>query len=179
MDENPADPGHPPQEGLSARRHHYFFAHRGLPELLWQQSTPVLEALIGPEADAFLRDYWEHVGNQLEEAERLEPEGLTCRVCELADGYRAAVITLPPAERCPEAHLAAVVFRPPQRRTPTPKTEPVLRYFTLERGLDLLGEGPRTVLCEWKREGAHLNFGAGPEASVRSFADSLQRFLEP
>jgi hypothetical protein len=123
-----------------------------------------------------LRTRWQVVGERFGPAERLGDEGLCCSIHTLADQFQTAVIALPPAQGPTEAHMVAIVYRPAQRRLWFWKTEPVLRYFTLEKGFAPDGP-PSTALCEWTAEGHHTNYGDGPEPRVDSFVQAIAPLL--
>jgi hypothetical protein len=82
------------------------------------------------------------------------------------------LIAMPPPTEIPDAHFIAIT------------TSPTLRYFTLERGANDLGQ-PRTVLGEWTQDGRHANFGDGPPADPVLFLHAvcgimgLTRSVEP
>jgi hypothetical protein len=106
--------------------------------------------------------------------EALPDDGLAATVA--ADGELSVlVLTLPPAEASAEAIMVAIVRQPVRRLLVFPGMQ--LRYFTLELGLALNDElqlaGHRTVLCEWTRKGAHLNYGDGPAVEVGAFAAAV------
>jgi hypothetical protein len=119
---------------------------------------------------------WEVVGERFDPAERLENEGLCSSIHTLANGFRAALITLPPAQGPTEAHMVAIVYRAAQRRLWFWTTETVLRYFTLERGCDRETKEWLTVLCEW-RPHVHVNHGKGPAPDVPAFLEAIQELL--
>jgi hypothetical protein len=161
------------------RPHHYAFAHDHLPGILWHDPRMLLFALF--EASELFRDdqlriRWQVVGERFDLVERLGGEGLCCSRHTLANEFQAAVITLPPAQRPSEAHMVAIVYRPPQRRLWFWKTAPVLRYFTLELGFDPKTKEWLTLLCEWTPYG-HLNYDQGPSPEVTAFLGAIQQLL--
>jgi len=50
------------------------------------------------------------------------------------------------------------------------KTEEGFRYLTLEKSIDITGDGTTSALCEWSYDGRHMNFGP------RTYTDS-KKFL--
>ena len=55
-----------------------------------------------------------------------------------------------------------------------------MRYFTLEKGLSMPGDPPRTALCEWSggENGiSHLNYGDGPPPTAEDFARRVAAML--
>ena len=147
-----------------ARRHHYEFAHRVLRMMFLQDSMRFLALLKGPRAQEFLLDVWTRVGAPIPADDRIEPEGLRGSHHELTSGLfsPAALIELPPATEIAEAHLVAAVLADGPR------------YFTLEKGVALPAMTPRTVLCEWRAEGQHVNYGDGPAAEAGAFLAAVE-----
>jgi hypothetical protein len=161
------------------RPHHYAFAHDHLPGVLWHDPRMLLFTLFEA-SELFLEDQlrirWQVVGERFDPAERLGDEGLSSSIHTLANGFQAAVITLPPPQASCEAHMVAVAYRPPRRRLLFWKTEPVLRYFTLEHGFDPETNEWLPLLCEWTRHG-HLNYGEGPAPEVAAFLEAVRGLL--
>jgi hypothetical protein len=161
----------------SPRSHHYQFAHRHLPQLLWRDPGALVFTLFeagDPWRDDNLGARWEVVGEHFAPFERVEGEGLSCGVHALANGFQAAVITLPEARGPAEAHMVAIVYRPPRRRKLFWKTDPVLRYFTLELSHDSATGEWLNVLGEWTPD-QHINFGPGPATDVTAFVEAIQQ----
>jgi hypothetical protein len=159
------------------RPHHYLFAHRVLPGRLWHNPSWFLECLYGENALGFLLTRWGEAALELDDSEFLPPgDNFRCDLCDVAGGYRAAVVSLPEPKFVTEAHMVAVVFRPRQRRFLFLRTAPVLRYFTLEHGVCDDMKTPRTVLCEWTQD-AHLNRGTGPPADPKAFISAIESIL--
>lgn len=50
------------------------------------------------------------------------------------------------------------------------------RYITLEYSLNDNNE-PITVLCEWKKDWSHLNFGEGPISEIDAFIRSINNLF--
>ena len=146
------------------RGQHHAFAHRALPEAAFADLPGLLDALAGADAETLLAEMWAACGRAHPEKEdRVEPQGLAASVETLPCGQRVAVVTLPPAERITEAHMAAAVLGPSKKLLGIFKGRPQVRYFTLEFGYtDQKTE--RTALCEW-------TFGPGGEISHRNYGD--------
>ncbi len=148
------------------RRHHYEFAHRVLPELALQPDIDLGAMAAADLLDAALRSAWSDIGKLVPEAERLPPDGLHGELADLG-GIPGVLITMPPAVRTTEAHLAALApCDPPERR----------RYFVVEHSWTAEGE-PATVLGEWTRDHSHLNLGPGPAPNAEAFAEALRELL--
>jgi hypothetical protein len=116
--------------------------------------------------DDALASAWADVGRQLPEAERLPADGLRGYLVD-AGGTAAVLVTLPPAERTTEAHMAAVI----------PAGDPgQTRYLVLEHSWTADGE-PATVLGEWVTGPEHRNLGPGPAPDRDAFTAALRVLL--
>jgi hypothetical protein len=148
------------------RRHHYGFAHQVLPSLARQPGIDLPAMAVAGLLDDALASAWADVGRQLPEAERLPADGLHGCLVD-AGGTAVVLVTLPPAERTTEAHLAAVI----------PGDEPgQSRYLVLEHSWTMDGE-PATVLGEWVTGPEHRNLGPGPAPDPGSFTAALAGLL--
>ncbi len=91
------------------------------------------------------------------------------------EGRPVALVQMPPPENLAEAFFAAVVL---MHDVTDLKNGPPLgtaRYFTLE--LTIGEPGRNTVLCEWTRDGTHLNFGEHLAPSQEEFLRALGKRL--
>jgi hypothetical protein len=152
------------------RPQHYLFAHRALPQIVYDDPAKAQQLLTGPEGEGFLSFFWRRVAERegIPEAERMAPDGLGRTVLTGPDGTVAVVITLPTPEAYAEAHFVAAVFTPGPRKLLFFRGPPTVRYLTLEHGSNLDGTS-RTVLCGWSKEGTHYNLGDGPPPEVEAF----------
>jgi hypothetical protein len=142
------------------RLHHYIFAHKAIPSLFFYDPEKFLY-ILSVHAEAFLRDYWNIIGEKMDKTELVASGGLACEVRKIFNGDVGALITLPPPERITEAYFVAPVYRP-QADSKTERT----RFFTLEFNPEYHN---KSVLCEWEAEGSHLNNGDGPEPKPEDF----------
>lgn len=179
------------QHAARPRPQHYEFAHVALPTVAFDSGLRLLPLLLSDDRDRFLAKLWRHVHAVLveraSEAKEAPPEALPYRPMPFAPvrvGDRAAgVLTLPEPEGLVEAHAVCFVFdADADANAPPTEWDEVasLRYFTLERGLDLEADAParRTVLCEWTPDRKHSNYGDGPPAGdARRFAEAVARLL--
>ena len=166
------------------RPHHFRFAQEQVPGFLWRNFDQCGHIFFEFPPDAtghddsmsFLRDFamesWQQVFDP-SEGNYLSPEGLDVARRDLANGYRAAVIILPPPEVVCEAYMIAIVYRPTDGEQAF-----VLRYFMLERGLlPQSSSDATTFLCELGQDTSHLNLLEGPSPDIDSFCEALSRFL--
>lgn len=176
-------------EGLDGpREHHYAFAHRALPECLFADALRVVGAALADDSQALLCGLWDRVGEDLDAAERLSPEGLAWELRRLEDGA-ILVVSLPTPCKMPEAHFVAGLLRPagPAGAESDEPPEVSVRVFTLELTepgkyasetyLEELREAQaadsHAVLCEWTRDGQHVNYGGPVQATVDDFISAI------
>ena len=141
---------------------HYLYAHRILPQLLWQGDS-ILGILVNPENQGFLGDQWDRVLSSFRCTPCRGREQLRYSTHWIGGDNLAIVISMPPPLEVADAHLVAIT------------SSPVLRYVTLELGEDDAGR-PRTVLGEWTPDG-HRNFGDGPAPDPVQFLQAVCRLL--
>jgi hypothetical protein len=139
------------------RRHHYEFAHKLLPKVTMRPGVDLTSLVTKGALVPALLHSWDVLGRELNEEDRLPPDGLTA---ELIGG--TLLITLPRAEHAAEAHFVAVAPCEPEQAR---------RFYTLEHswGFD---DQPETVLGEW-HAGSHYNLGPGPVATRSGFLAAL------
>lgn len=130
------------------RFHHYLFAHRVLPRAVFSDPDR-FESKLEADGRMFLRFLWETAAADDAVVNVLDPEGLDFEIHATPHGKVVEVRMPEPAEP-PEAHTVMVVLSSPPR------------VFTLERSIDPESGSPSTMLCEWDRDGQHLNHGRGP-----------------
>jgi hypothetical protein len=166
----------------AVREHHYGFAHRELPGLIWGNPELYVSIFFDFEPDAnktlpalldFLHESWEAFGIELPPEERLPSNGLDVVRLNLASGYQLVVITMPPAKQVAEAHMIAIAFRPEQH-----KEKSILRYFTLELGTSTKPDAASTMLCEWTQDRAHLTYDQGPPVEINAFCKAVEQLLK-
>lgn len=82
-------------------------------------------------------------------------------------GYTAYLITMPPPQKSPEAHFAAILLKDYEDHLPH-ELSPSTKYFLLEKGL--LSDQP--FFCEWTANRSHRNFAQLP-ADPYVFLDAI------
>lgn len=167
----------------SIRNHHYVFAHVALRQLFFDKPEGFVGVLSSPRAMELLRDLWAEVGKRVSEAGEgnvLPADGLAATVGSL--GPRpCALVTLPKPEGITEAYMVAAVVNASvegqgKEAKFVPIGDPPSFYVTLENGLSEDGR-PRTVLCAWDAEGAHVNYGDGPPAEPAAFLGAVEKVI--
>lgn len=167
-------------EEADARRHHYDFAHRVLPQLVHRAPREFLEA-VRREGEGFLGRVWENAGRGLPVAERLPPAGLAAWVERAADS-EVVLVALPEPEGATEAHFVAAIVLPARKGWfGKGKGKEGARYFTLERTEEADGSAG-TALGEWRigsrGEAIHANHGTGPRPERAAFLAAICRLLD-
>lgn len=164
-----------------SRPQHYIFAHQAIPQLAHADPARMMRILGGSDAEAFLRQVWDEIGQQGEPNERFEPIGLSVAWVPLPTGHVAGLIVMPDPVAVPEAYFVAVVAPQPTDEGFAPDLR--CRVITLERSFTLplddlaSSSSPATALCEWTADGTHLNFGIGPDPEAEHFAIALTAML--
>lgn len=157
-----------PAGRASDRQHHYVFAHRVMPRLFYRDATKLSNALAERKGE-LLRAMWVDLGEQFFSTAQVSPDGIDVVVPAAPDGIKLVVLVFPKPEASAEAWFAALVTKP----------DGSLQYLTLEKSIDLFGEGgPATVLGGWDQDGTHLNFGEGSKPTVEEFEKLVRAFLE-
>ncbi len=89
---------------------HYIFAHAMLPRLLLDDPKRFVAVLASEEAEDFLAHSWRRAGEEANDAQRVEPEGLGRTVEKLAEGI-AFLVRVPCPLAVSAAHFGAVIMR--------------------------------------------------------------------
>lgn len=141
--------------------HHYEFAHEAVPQIVMRRPEWLFDCLTLDELrDALGFAYGlvcQHCGDAPFAFEEVGVEERT------VGGRKAVLITMPtPQEMC-EAHFACAVLL-----APLGDGTPRVAYYTLEHGQH--GDGtPYAVVCAWRKDGSHRNFGLHIEPEADAF----------
>lgn len=167
------------------RDHHYAFAHRVLPQWLFEDPVHLLEALSTDEGTDILRSLWLRVGEHFDMSERVAAQGLGHEIRTVGAALIVVLFVLPPPRVMTEAYFVAGVLRVPEEsslhgtfdvRVLTLELTDPRQYASEEYLLVLEKSGqdqPGAVLCEWTREGTHLNFGRYVEPTLEAFFSAV------
>lgn len=166
-------------------RHEYMLAHIVLPQLCRENPYLLFNVLISSEKDNFLAHTWNYVRTMCDPGG--EPsfsiEDVRFVPTRIGD-FPAFVALFPQPKAMTDVLMAvAVLMVPLGSEEPSIIEHPECRYFTLELTLmdhDKPSPTIATMLCEWDKEGSHLNYGPGPdELSPQRFLDAVQKILSP
>jgi hypothetical protein len=171
--------------------HHYLFAHKVLPSILWQGDR-LLGILANPENQEFLINIWNSVPKmpgflemceghrqQMESPQEMQMMRQLGHVPESIEQFSAV---LPPhgvgysSHWIGGEHLVFLVELPPPNEPGEAhfvciSSSPSIQYFTLEKGKAGAG-GECTFFCSWTAAGHH-NFGSGSEPTKEAFLKKL------
>jgi hypothetical protein len=164
--------------GTEPRCQHYFFAHYALRQAAFDDPLACLAILASPKEREFLASLWASVARHCEghgEASGLSVEDVTVYRLRVGEAP-CAVIQMPPPRGTTEAYFVAMLLHLPPSGKVNEPADINLRYFTLEKGSSM-GGASRTVLCEWTKDGSHVNFGEGPEAELSAFIAAVDERL--
>jgi hypothetical protein len=158
---------------------HYTFAHRFLPAYVQQNPFAFYSYLYDKslssdgsvfEPRRFIQSRWSVIFEK--NCGLTPPHEMTFRRVTDLDmslhqigGMPAALVKMPPPEVTPEAYFVALVFFP----------DGAARVFTLE----VLGEARNhAVVCEWAKDGAHLNLGVRSPTDAQGFLVTLDPLIQ-
>ncbi|MFT5241728.1 MAG: hypothetical protein ACI9X0_002715 [Kiritimatiellia bacterium] len=157
-------------------QHHYEFAHIALREVCQGDPLAFFNIIDSPLRNDFLGDIWRNVRENCDADGNasfdLSDIGITtCRI----KSFPAIIVAMPPPAETAQAHFVAIVLK----IDTDPNTPPVqldFGYLTLEKGTTF-GGSERTVLCGWRSDGAHMNYGDGPAATQESFIAAVGEMI--
>jgi hypothetical protein len=158
----------------AARCGHYIFPHVVLRQFAFSSPYMCMGALGAPEGQGLLTEMLAAVADFCQsDGEEMSLAADQLRMHTLKIKRKPGLIVeLPEPHAATEVYFVGIVLTPPLGDTAADLTSAAVRYFTLEKGQRSDGKG-RTVLCEWSQDNKHLNYGDGPAASVKKFAEAI------
>lgn len=176
--DEPAKQASSEEDRLQPRCIHYTFAHYALRTAAHENPLAFIAILASPDALKFLASLLNSVSEYCKEeapSRSLQLDDFTIH-CSRLGQYPCAIVEMPQPLAPTEAYfVAAILLANLEQEIPDLKNVE-LRYFTLENGIRL-GGPPRTVLCEWTKDGAHCNYGDGPPPRVQDFLETLKEMI--
>ncbi|MBT5607204.1 MAG: hypothetical protein HOJ57_14790 [Lentisphaerae bacterium] len=145
------------------RPHHYQFAHKLLPALLYGEDGPeyLYSVFRQGSGDEFLRDTWDEYAERLE-CEYVQPDGMACHVHKMGEDHQIVAIRFPKPERSPEAYYAVILFADTHEAS----------YYTCE-----LRDNENSVIGSWDRTNGgktkHGNHGTIPTPELGDFLEAV------
>lgn len=153
---------------------HFNFCHEALPVLFHSQTKGFFEFL---ERDGlkFLKFWWDHVGERLDDSKCSSFAGTQFEIRELPEKKaRVVLVRLPTPTTDFEFYMMALI-RTPERRLPMVRL-PNTRVFALERVPTEMGANG-TLLVEITPRGRMLRVGAGPKPSLQTFYNTVLKYV--
>ncbi len=152
------------------RSQNYNFAFEAIPLLFHSQTNGFMEYVEKKGVD-FLKFWWNHVGDRMDEPKRVSPLGLTYYETQFDKKTRIFYITLPTPRENGDAYFLACVGRPEKRfgivRLPN------TAVYVLSRK-DEQAEGHRTAFGELTPRARYRELGVGLKPTKQDF----QRVVE-
>jgi len=176
---------------------HYAFAHQFLPQYAQQNPYAVFSYLYRSdmpggalEPTRFIHSRWtmfeERAGLIERESDPFKHGLVFRRVSDLTlvihelGGRASALVQMPTPEQALEAFFIGVVLLAPAAQAAAWPRDVQARVFTLEAEFGApSGVGTTGLVCEWTRQGEHINFGLAVPARQDAFWRSLESLLEP
>lgn len=155
----------------------YFFAHRALPQTLYNDQKLALLLALSDKGQEYLDRMWEHYHKAYSPDEPGPvPEGpVLVSAGVIGDNTAMSLIALPEPKQSPEAYYCCLIVTYTVDKTANKVLPSALSYYTLEKGLALdFAQNPKqkqtssgkktelTVLGGWTKDGVHHNYGEGP-----------------
>jgi hypothetical protein len=149
---------------IPPRMGHYLYGHRALPRAFLRDPAAVMGILASDDAMAFLSGMWDVLAQEIDEKERVSPDGLAIEHYSLQGDVFIALVIMPVPQGGLEAWFVAAVARLEGENT-------FARCFTLDRIPEL---DPNAAVLEWDTEGKHeVRLHACPP-SREAFLDAIE-----
>jgi hypothetical protein len=163
-----------------ARDHHYLFSHYWLRDTFVRIPEKLVLAQARAQSPAPLEESWEHLGNNLPVALRMNAHGLGVQTFRFGDSSPPeflVVVEMPPASHPEEAVFAGGLVHPPANNLRPedgeegPREGCDFRYYVLEKGN---GSDEVTSAFRVWEDDDFVQAGPGPMATVEAFADAIR-----
>jgi hypothetical protein len=157
--------------------HHYVLAHIALRQVALSDPYLFFAVMASPQQQEFLANLWKQVCHNCDKegAAFFDCRDLIIHTTRIGD-YPAVLIEMPKAYFVAEAHMVCAVLKVSIEELAQKPDRPEVRYFTLEKGMNMPTGADRTVLCSWKGD-THANFGDGPEANAAAFMERIKQMI--
>jgi len=153
---------------------HLAFSYEALPELFHNDPHGFLTYLRRDKLN-FLRFWWDYVGKNVGEKNRVSSEGLDYTIRDLENGVTLTMVTLPTPSKPKEAYYLALVLPKPRGGLFIKKD--LTRIFTLECKTDADGT-LKTVIGEITPRLKHIEFAQGPDPSLDAFNQAVIEIIK-
>jgi hypothetical protein len=162
------------------RPQYYVFAHYVLRDATFELGAACPGILLSDRRDEFLTEMWEHATSGIREHDpsvKTDPYPGVQVIPLRAGSFPCVVLKMPPPKGVTECYCVGIVAHMDLSKDEQPTEQTPMSFFTLEYGVGDDMKTPRTVLCEWSKEGTHSNFGDGPPPEPEMFANAIGQTL--
>ena len=163
------------------RPQYYVFAHYVLRDATFELGAACAGILLSDRRDEFLTEMWGHATAGVQErdpSEKTDPYPGVQVIPLRAGNFPCVVLKMPEPRGVTECYLVGIVAHMDlSNEDDKPSEETPMSFFTLEYGVGEDMKTPRSVLCEWKKPGQHLNYGDGPPPEPEMFANAVGQKL--
>jgi hypothetical protein len=163
------------------RPQYYIFAHYVMRDATYELGAVMPGVLLSDDRDKFLREMWEQATQavkQTDPSEKTDPYPGVDVVPLRAGKFPCVVLKMPEPKGVTECYFIGVVAQVDlSKEGEKPNEQTQMSFFTLELGVGEDMKTPRTVLCEWSKDGTHSNFGDGPPPEPEMFANAIGQSL--
>lgn len=135
----------------------YFFEHRLLPNWVHSPDGAFFADLEKGSTDLMSKAATDIIGKEF--ADAIHVKGI--------EKDRIVLLQFPKPKEAPECFYAAVI-----------KSGSAYRYITLEMGDDLMKQGVKTFLCEWKSDGQHADYGPRQYDDEEHFVSEVTKLIQ-
>lgn len=156
--------------------HHYIFAHVALRQVCLTNPIGFFALMASPNRQKFLNDLWEQICQNCDQEgnAQFSPKDIKIETFTIGE-YPAVIVQMPTPQKITEAYMLCIVLKVPLSELKQEMDNIQIRYFTLEKGINVLGED-QTFLCAWDGE-MHVNYGDGPEPKLSAFIDAIKKLI--
>ncbi len=157
------------------KSHLWNYAMEAIP-ILFHSQTDGFMKYIDKDGLDFLKFWWNHVGDRLDESKRISPNGLSFEVERIDKNTRLVIITLPSPTEDGDAYFLGLVARPERRfffiRLPN------TNVYVLRRA-DGCGQPHLTSFGELTPRALYRERGIGLNPTKQDFKRIVKKRLEP
>lgn len=150
---------------------HYVITHITLKNFVLKDSDNFMKVLMGgpDNLKCFLSAMWNDIKSRNTELrnsqDKIYESSFNVSIGVIDDNTKILTIVMPEVKEAPEATMVGVILGEN------------LRYFTLEYDKSKIDGSNIYILCEWEKNGNHLNYGSIKENTSDSFLESIARII--
>ena len=162
------------------RPQYYVFAHYILRDATYELGAIMPGVLLSDDREKFLREMWDQAAQAVQQTdakEKVDPYPGVDVIPLRAGNFPCVVMKMPEPKGVTECYFVGVVAHMDLSKDEKPNEQTPMSYFTLELGVGEDLKTPRTVLCEWSKDGTHSNFGDGPPPEAEMFANAIGQHM--